>query len=127
MPGGPKSEATRDLAISCLLVFPTIRQAAQRARVSERQLRQWLKEDQAFREAYAQARRQALQHALGQVQAAASAAVARLRRLLASDDEGVVLQAAKAILGTAIGSNETLDIMERLTALEEAAKRRAMR
>src|SRR5262245_32430832 len=101
MPGGPKREAVKDVAIAALLVSPSVQQAARKARVSYRQLREWLKSDETFKAAYREARQQALQHAVSQVQAAASAAVARLRRLLQSDDEGTVLQAAKAILSTA--------------------------
>ena len=92
--------------------------------MSYRQLREWLKTNAAFREAYAAARRQAVEHALGQLQAASAAAVARLRRLLDSEDETIVLRAAQAILGNAIHATEQLDVLGRLEALEEAAKQR---
>jgi hypothetical protein len=112
----------RDLAVACLLASPTVQQAAARAKVSYRQLREWLKHDPEFREAYAAARRQAVEHALGQLQAALTAAVAKLRRLLDSTDEGIVLRAAQAILGHTAAATEQLDTSERIERLEQAAR-----
>jgi hypothetical protein len=111
----------RDLAVACLLVSPTVQQAASRARVSYRQLREWLKHDADFKAAYQQARRQAVEHALGQLQAASTAAVAKLRRLLDSKDEGIVLRAAQAILGSTVAATDQLDTLERIEKLEQAA------
>jgi hypothetical protein len=120
VPKGSKSAAVRDLAVACLLASRTVQEAARRARVPYPTLRRWIKRDANFRAAYAAARREFLEHALGRLQSITVAAVVRLRRLLDSREESVALRAAQAILGHALTATEQLDILARVEKLEQA-------
>jgi hypothetical protein len=70
MPRGQPSSRKREAAISALLCTGTIAAAAEKARVSERTLRLWLKEP-SFCASYRAARAQLLEHSLGVLQGAA--------------------------------------------------------
>jgi arginine/lysine/ornithine decarboxylase len=96
VPGhGEKPGRKREQAIVALLAHPTLTRAAAAVGVSARTLRNWLKEA-AFVAEYRAARRQALDLAVGQLQAAAGEAVAVLVDCLR--DQGDKLRAAVAIL-----------------------------
>jgi hypothetical protein len=121
MPKGSKSAAVRDRAVACLLASRTVAEAARRARVPYPTLRRWIKDDARFKAAYAAARREFLEHALGRLQAITVAAVTRLRRLLDSRNKSVALRAAQTILSNALGATQQLDLLARVEALERAA------
>jgi hypothetical protein len=114
----------REAAVAALLEEPTVQKAAARAGVGYRTLKQWLAEDREFQELYARARRQLLQHAVGRLQRACGKAVSRLVRALGAGKDADAIRAATAILDRAVSGAELLDVLERLEALEVAAKKR---
>jgi hypothetical protein len=96
MPGhGEKLGRKREQAIAALLAEPTLTRAAAAVGVSDRTLRTWLK-DPSFAQEYRTHRRQALDLAAGQLQAAAGEAVMVLVECLRNP--GDRFRAAVAIL-----------------------------
>jgi hypothetical protein len=75
---GAKTVAVRERAVAALMSEPTIARAAKRAGVNERTLRRWLAEDQAFKVAYATARRATFQDAMDRIQVVTARAVETL-------------------------------------------------
>jgi hypothetical protein len=67
-------------------------------------------------------KRQMVQQTAASLSTAATSAVATLETLLASRDEWVKLRAAKEILDVSIRYRESLELLDRLTALEERAR-----
>jgi hypothetical protein len=116
---GEKAGRLRERAVVALLVEPTVKRAAQRARVSYRQLREWMKSDQDFRRAYQQARRQYLEAALARLQRDVEAARRTLRKNLKAEKSGDQIRAAVAIVTFGVQGSDLLDIRERLEAVEE--------
>jgi hypothetical protein len=114
---GEKLSRRRDLAVAALLCEPTVSAAADKAGVSERTLRSWLRRPD-FRDAYQAARRQVLEGAVGRLQQAAGEAVEALRRNLTTGRPADQVRAAGLILQHALGTAEVLDVAERLEALE---------
>jgi len=114
---GEKLSRKRDLAVAALLSEPTVAAAADKAGVSERTLRGWLRQS-AFQAAYQAARRQVLEGAIGRLQQAAGEAVETLRRNLSAGRPADQVRAAGLILQHALGTAELLDMAERLEALE---------
>ncbi len=78
--------------------------------------------DPLFRAELDDVKLQIVQQTAASLSDAATSAVAALKILLASRDEWVQLRAASAILDVAIKYRETLDLSERLVALEERAR-----
>jgi len=74
---GEKLSRNQERAISALLVHPTMTQAADAAGIGEVTLWRWLRIP-AFKEQYRLARREAVNQAVGQLQAACSVAVVAL-------------------------------------------------
>ena len=109
---GRKHEA----AITALMTHSTMTEAATAAGIGERTLRRWL-QDPGFLTAYREARRQAVDTALAQLQSLCAEAVQALRNNLAPRGPSSVA-AARAILEHATGAVELADVFERLEALE---------
>jgi uncharacterized protein YggE len=109
-------------AIAALLSGPTITDAAKRAGVGERTLFRWLQQDAAFQQAYREARRQAVQHAIAQIQQVASTAVKTLGAIMKSTKapSGSRVSAARAVLEMALKGVELEDLEARIAALEAA-------
>jgi len=116
--GGTK-ERLREVAIGALLTNPTHEAAAKAAGVSESTLARWMR-DPTFAAAVREARRRALEQALGALSAATAEAVETLRVLLGAEGEAVRVRAAVAILDHALRGAETQDLEERIAALEAA-------
>jgi hypothetical protein len=121
MPGhrgklGRKAEA----ALAALLSQPTIAKAAAEVGVAERTLRLWMKAP-AFLAAYRQARRQLVEHALGELQAAAGEAVAVLKRNLRAARSADQIRAALGLLRHVLQVEELVSLTERLEELERRA------
>ena len=93
-------------AVAALLTSRTQAEAAKTAQVGERTLKRWLAEDERFKAAY--------QHALRDLLAKASA------KLSKGTDESARVSAAKAVLDQALRFSEFADVLQALTALEEA-------
>jgi hypothetical protein len=119
---GEKLSRKKEQAVAALLCQPTLPAAAAEAGVSERTLRTWLRQPD-FAEAFARARREYLEVAISRMQRAAGAAATKLMSLLDAAEDGIALRAALGIIDRAVKGCETLDILVRVKALEDAAKR----
>lgn len=115
----PVLAAHKARVLAALLGAPTITAAAKAAGVGERTLRRWLAEP-AFRDAYAAARREAMQQASARLQDSAFAAVETLRQLAADENvpASARVAAARAILEQAARAAETEDLGARVARLE---------
>ncbi|CNE44958.1 Uncharacterised protein [Mycobacterium tuberculosis] len=87
--------------------------------VSGRTVRRWLEDDE-FRNRVNALRREMLDRTVGQLADAATAAVGTLRTMLDADSEAVRVRAARAILAAVITLRESVDLEERIAALEDA-------
>jgi hypothetical protein len=97
MPGhGARKERLQEKAIAALMTCATIPAAAKQAGVSEKTLDGWLKQPD-FAAGYRQARREAVESAIGVMEKAATAASTTLLRNLKCGVASVEVQAAKAI------------------------------
>src|SRR5262249_19318246 len=108
-----KMSRQRERAVTALLLWPTIAEAAQDAGVSERTMRRWLSEPNFLAE-FGRARREALALAVSRLEQASGIAVTKLVELLGDDDTKVVLRAAVSVLSLAVKGNEMLDLAARL-------------
>jgi hypothetical protein len=116
---GPTMPTSRqEKAITALLATDTLGQAAQQVGVTERTLRNWLR-DPSFLAAYRQARSQILEHSLGVMQGAAISAVTCLQRNLSCGRHSVEVAAAGKILEHSLGAVELFDLAQRVAELEE--------
>jgi len=116
---GEKLSRKQEDAIGALLTHSTISQAAKSCGVSDVQLARWMKEP-AFDEAYRQARREAVNAAIGLLQKASGAATATLLSVMANAETpaSVRVSAAKTVLEMAFKAIELEDFEERLAVLE---------
>lgn len=114
---GEKLTRKQEAAIAALMAAPTLAKAAARAGVAESTLRRWMGLA-AFRAEYRQARRQVVEHAVGQLQRSAARAAGTLRRNLAAPRAADQIRAALGILGQATEGVELVDPMQRVEALE---------
>ncbi len=110
----------QDVALAALMKTTSIEEAAGVAKVGTRTLYRWLKEDEAFRAAYMAARREAMSHAISQLQRASRQAVATLEKIMETEDEpaGARVSAAKTVLEMATKGIEVLDLERRISVLE---------
>jgi hypothetical protein len=120
MPNGPKPEHIREKAIAALLSCSTIKLAAHKAGVARRTLEQWLHHDPEFQQQLAEARRKALELAVGRLAKGTAAAVTTLVKACRKGD----VKAATAVVDRAIRGIELADVLQRLEVLEQAKKRR---
>lgn len=108
------------IVIEALLEGASQKEAAQRAGVTPRSVRRWLREDGEFKEHWTEARTEALRAVTAHLQRAGLKATGRLERLL--EDEAVPPYVAVGCIRTALEmffkGLETWDIAERLEALE---------
>jgi transposase-like protein len=119
MPKGHGEKLPRkwELALAGLLTQGTVTQAAAACGVSESTLRRWLR-DAAFMDAYREARRAAVETAIGQVQRVAAAAIATLERALTCGRTADEIRAAAIILAQAVDGVKLIDHETRLAELE---------
>lgn len=116
---GEKLSRKQEQAIAALLTAPSITEAAQQTGIGEQTLFRWLK-DPAFAEAYRQARRQVVQQAITQLQAACGEAVENLRVIMGNPEApaSARVSAARTVLEMAVKAVELEDLEQRLSALE---------
>ncbi|MFF3461005.1 hypothetical protein [Streptomyces sp. NPDC002619] len=95
--------------------------AREAAGVSGRTVRRWM-EDPDFQTDVRDTRTELLQHAVGQLAAGAVEAVTTLREALKDADGRNRVQAARTLLDAVLSLRESLDLEERLAALEAAQK-----
>jgi hypothetical protein len=108
-------------AIAALLSEPSVRKAAEVARVSERTMYNWLKLP-AFAAEYRTARREAVSQAIARTQQYSSAMVGVLLSIAGDSKKPAAarIAAASKALDIAIKSVELEDLAVRLDALERA-------
>ena len=115
----PRSGQARkkSLAIASLLTAPRIADAAAAVGVSESTIDRWLAEPE-FRAAYRAAQRQALQQAIGALQAGSAVTVLRAAMLDQSATAASRVAAARVVLEFSFRGAEMADLEERLEVVE---------
>ena len=116
---GNKLSRKKEQAIVALLEAPTVRDAAERVKISPTTLYKWMQLPE-FDRAYRQARREAMAVAIARLQRASSEAVRTLEEVMADVEATPAsrVTAARAVLDLALKATELEAIEERLTALE---------
>jgi hypothetical protein len=119
-----KQDRLMDRLIAELLTHPNLEDAAAAAGVSRTSAWRWMKSAD-FIARLRTARRDAMQHAMAQLQTAAIGAVACLVEVQSKgESESARVSAARTILEQALRAVELQDIQGRLDALEAIAKSR---
>jgi len=116
---GEKWSRKKDAAIVALVTEPTIADAAKKAGISHATLHRWL-QIKDFKDAYREAKREAVSAAISRLQQTATEAVDALRDVM-NDTESPAsarVSAARSILEIAIKAVELEDFERRLEALE---------
>jgi len=105
--------------LACLLTETNVTAAAKKAKVAPRTAFRYL-ENPAFQDAYKKARRQAMSHAIVNVQSSANRAVEVLATIMEDTAAPVPsrVSAARTLLDSAIKAAELEDVIERLERLE---------
>ncbi len=114
---GDKLSRKHEQAIAALLSTPSIPAAAKAVGIGEATLWRWLQLPD-FSAAYRAARRQVVERAVSELQAAASEAVETLKRNLTCENPGVEIRAAQIVLEQAVKGVELIDLQERVERLE---------
>lgn len=104
--------------LTALASGQTVRDAAQAAGIGERTAHRRTA-DPAFRQLVASARASMIGQALGRLADGMTAAADKLRQLLEAESESVSLGAARLILELTVRLRESVELEERLTALEQ--------
>ena len=116
---GQKWSRKKDQAIVALITEPTIQAAAQKVGITTPTLHKWLKVKE-FKDAYREARREAVTAAISRLQRTATEAVDALRAVM-NDTESPAsarVSAARAILEIAVKAVELEDLEARIEELE---------
>jgi hypothetical protein len=116
-----KEERADARLLTALAAGATVRDAARRAGVSERTAHRRLA-DPAFRQRVTEARAEMVERALGQLADGASEAVGTLRKLLKAKADPVKLSAARTILEVGNKLRESVELQQRIAALEQRLK-----
>jgi transposase-like protein len=116
---GNKLSRKKEQAIIALLEEPTVRDAAERVKVSPNTLYKWMALSD-FDQAYRQARHEAMGVAIARLQQASSEAVRTLEEVMADTEATPAsrVTAARAVLDLALKATEIEQIEERLAQLE---------
>jgi hypothetical protein len=121
---GNGKEARGDAALlTALAAGATVRDAARRAGVSERTAHRRLA-DPDFRRRLTEARAGMVERALGQLAEGSTEAVATLRKLLKAKGDTVKLGAARTILEVGNKLRESVELQQRIAALEQRLEER---
>lgn len=118
MSDGKKFSHRYDKAILALLSEPTLELAAKKAGIGAATLQRWLRHPD-FEHAYRLARRRMFEAGLSRLQALIGEAVTTLQKNLTCGRPTAEIRAASAILMHATAGAELLDILDRLTDLEQ--------
>ncbi|GAA3531318.1 hypothetical protein GCM10022419_008040 [Nonomuraea rosea] len=98
----------------------TVTDAAKAGGVARRTVSRWLADDHTFALRVKELRGELLDRAVGALVDASLEAIATLRCSLHADNEHVRVRAATAILSAVVTIRESVDLEERLAALEAA-------
>jgi transposase len=118
---GEKLTRKHEQSIAALLSEPSIKAAAESCGIGEATLYRWLQLPD-FQASYRTARRQVVERAVSELQAACGEAVATLKRNLACDNPAVEIRAAQIIIEQAVKGVEIIDLQERVERLEALLK-----
>lgn len=121
--GGPRPRKGEAALLAALAAGQTIRDAAKAAGISERTASRHM-EDPAFRQQVQEARAEIIARAASQLADAATDAATTLRGLLAAESDAIKLGAARAILELGTKLRESVELEQRLAALEAGLERR---
>ncbi len=107
------------LVISALITERTMEDAARKAGIGKTTIFRWL-QDEAFQNAYRQARSEIVRHAITQAQNACSEAITVLKEIMSSKEApaSTRVSAAKVVLETSIKAVELEDIIARIEKIE---------
>ncbi|MBE6470917.1 MAG: hypothetical protein E7000_04315 [Coriobacteriaceae bacterium] len=123
MPAGADLTPKQKKAIAALLTARTQAEAAKAAQVGERSIKRWLSEDKRFKAAYQAALRDLIANASAKLSKGADAAIDSLLDVARSgESESARVQAARAVLDQNLRYSEFADVLQSLTALEEASR-----
>lgn len=119
---GNKLSRKKEQAIVALLEEPTVRDAAERVKISPTTLYKWMALPE-FEEAYREARHRAMGEAIARLQQASSKAVATLWEVMGDQEATPAsrVTAARAVLELGMRGTEIEVIEVRLKQLEEQA------
>ncbi len=107
----------QEAAIAALLSTSVMKDAAAQVGISDVTLWRWLQLPE-FEAAYRAARRQVVERAITELQAATGEAVETLKRNLHCEQASVEIRAAQIILEQAVKGVELIDLQERVERLE---------
>jgi hypothetical protein len=107
----------QELALAALLSERTVEQAAAKAGISYRTLKNWLR-DPTFSDAYRRARAEVLERTVARLLTTCGDAVEALRKNLTCGKAGPEIRAAVAILTHAVRGVETLDLRAEVDELK---------
>ena len=113
---------TQESAALALAAGCTEDEAARKAKCGSRTIRTWLVETPAFGRRVRELRDGMTARAVGRLVDMMTAAADALRRLLTAKSETVRLGAARAVLELGVKIRESAELIERIQALEDAAK-----
>jgi hypothetical protein len=114
---GDKQSRKKEQAIAALLSSPTIASAAKAVGVSERTIRNWLK-DPEFAAAYRRARQQVVEVTIGRIQQLTAPAAHTMEELLEEGSPAERLRVASMVMTYALKGLETADTQARLEEME---------
>ncbi|MEW5983456.1 MAG: hypothetical protein AB1806_13970 [Acidobacteriota bacterium] len=121
---GRKPRAVRERAIVAVLSERSLAEAAKRAGIGEKTLKEWLARDPEFQADLAEARRTAFEAGMGRVQALVSKSVETLDGLLdPSEPPGVRLGAARTLVEIGLHQQDAEIIQRRMAEIEASLQR----
>ena len=125
---GEKFTRRKEAAIIGLLTQPTLEEAAKFAHVSSTTLWRW-QQDPGFQAECQRARRQSMGRAMAQLQQASFTAVKTLKEIMEDPKASASarVMAARTVLEMGLRATEVDDFGSRLSALECAAEKNALR
>jgi hypothetical protein len=119
MPNGPRNENLRDHFALAIATGRSVSSWANENNVPKRTCYEWRSTDK-FKAKVRRLRRRIIDRAIGRLVKQVTKAVAEMARLATeAKSEAVRLQAARAILGDLMSVMSTIDLEERITALEK--------
>ncbi len=110
----------KEKALAALLAHATKKEAAEAAGIDPRTMRRYF-DDADFQRAYKEAFGGMVEDATRQAQQSIAPALSTLREIVESEEENAQarISAARSILEYAVKLGEQLDVLDRLTALEQ--------
>lgn len=113
--------AKQEKVLICLLNGETVKDAAKANKITETTIYLWLQKDE-FKSELRRLRREAYETSFNKVQSVANQAIETLEKNLTCGNPSAEIRAAQILLEQSSKAIETLDILERLEVLENAAK-----